>query len=285
MEKTILGRDGFAELAIEEVLKILPDGDYESSIQDIAKASGPYKAIIIKKKGTFVSPTINIDAFYADYRDGKCLQEIFTEMADIVQMPIPTALPTNFDIMLRDFEAVKDKLAVRLFKTSKVEDMPHREMVDGISAVPYIIISNNKGGIMSTRVNTDLLDFWGKEEHEVIDEAFENNKRLFPCKIKTSSAYGVAEAGMVVITTENISNGAACIFYDGVLEEVSKIVGDRFFLLPSSVNEFITAPYSEDVDPAFLLALVREVNGTLHEDEMLIDAVYSYMDGELRREA
>lgn len=46
-----------------------------------------------------------------------------------------------------------------------------------------------------------------------------------------------AEIPMVVVTNEDRVNGAATMFYPGVMDEIGEKLGGNFFVLPSSLHE------------------------------------------------
>lgn len=280
----IMSRQEFAELAAEETLKLLPDGQYEAKVQEITKASETYTGVLIKKKGSMVMPSINADAYYAKYIEGACLKELFEEMADIAQRAIPTAVTNGLSQKIADYEAIKDMLAVKLFPTEKVRGMVHKEVAEGLSMVPYIILQNTERGLMAAQVHEAMVELWDMDEEQVIAEAFENGQKMFPTKIIAVAEEFGAPFKMYAITSENSTNGAANIFRDGVLEEVKEMVGGDFYLLPSSVNEFIATPYVEGIT-ADLLGMVTTINKTLDPHEKLADAVWSYRDGQIRKEA
>lgn len=286
MAKT-LTRQEFAELAAKEVLKLLPDGEYETKVQDITKPSGSYIGVIIKKTGNCTAPSLNSDMYYERYINGDCLKDIFEEMADIATRPLPSFLGNDLATLFKSFEAAQDRLAVRMFATEKVENTIHREVIDGISIVPYIVLDNTKRGLTSARVTEDMVNMWDVTEEQVLDEALSNSEEIFPPKMfNMAETFGdtASAVNMQVITTQSGNNGAISILYDGVLDDMRETMGGDFYLLPSSVNEFITIPYGDKAAKE-LLRLVQAMNDTLEPQECLITAVYSYRDGELRREA
>ena len=72
-------------------------------------------------------------------------------------------------------------------------------------------------------------------------------------------------------------NGAACMFYPGVLEDFGKKLGRDFYLLPSSVHEVILVPADETVSKEALWEIVTDINRTqVAEEEILADSVYYY---------
>jgi hypothetical protein len=82
---------------------------------------------------------------------------------------------------------------------------------------------------------------------------------------------------MYVLTNRQKMNGAACMFYPGVLEDFGKKLGRDFYLLPSSVHEVILVPADETVSKEALWEIVTDINRTqVAEEEILADSVYYY---------
>ncbi|SHJ03957.1 DUF5688 family protein [Parasporobacterium paucivorans] len=82
---------------------------------------------------------------------------------------------------------------------------------------------------------------------------------------------------MYVLTNKHRMNGAACILYDGVLQEFASNKGNDLYILPSSIHEVILVPAGDDVTKEQLDSMVCEVNQSDVEDgDILSDHVYIY---------
>ena len=82
---------------------------------------------------------------------------------------------------------------------------------------------------------------------------------------------------MFVVSNSLKYFGAACMLYENVLYELAKRIGDSFYLLPSSVHEFIAVGEEFVNSPEELIAMVKEVNMTqVRPDEVLTDSVYYF---------
>lgn len=94
---------------------------------------------------------------------------------------------------------------------------------------------------------------------------------------KISDLIGVIdEVPMYVLTNEDRNNGAAIAANPIVLEAVGETLGGDFFLLPSSVHEFLVVP-RDDGMVEDLLRTIREINmNEVPEEEFLSDSLYMY---------
>ena len=82
---------------------------------------------------------------------------------------------------------------------------------------------------------------------------------------------------MYVLTNVKAKFGASVIFYDGVLEKVSDFFKGDFYMIPSSVHEFILLPASSKVGVTRLNTILNDVNKDfVDEDDILGENVLYY---------
>ena len=80
-----------------------------------------------------------------------------------------------------------------------------------------------------------------------------------------------------VLSNETGINGAAALLYPKMPEYIYKTVGGNYYLLPSSVHEFLIVPEKKGINPSELVAIVREVNRTeIEKEEFLSDDIYYF---------
>ena len=81
---------------------------------------------------------------------------------------------------------------------------------------------------------------------------------------------------MYALTTEDGNNGAVIATNPIVLETIGAAFGGDFFLLPSSVHEFLVVPRDDEMIEDLLQA-IRDINReVLSEEEFLSDSLYMY---------
>ncbi len=114
------------------------------------------------------------------------------------------------------------------------------------------------------------------------DERYDENCQIPPPDIVADGLLkDITEArnaiSMYVLTNRQKINGAACMIYDGVLEDFAGEINKDLFILPSSVHEVILVPVTDGIDRNELTKMVREVNeNELDEIDVLSDHVYYY---------
>lgn len=84
---------------------------------------------------------------------------------------------------------------------------------------------------------------------------------------------------MYILTNKQRQLGAGVIFYPGIMEQARQILGDHFFILPSSIHECILVPENGAFEREELLAMVTEINREhVEPKEVLADQVYYYLE-------
>ena len=82
---------------------------------------------------------------------------------------------------------------------------------------------------------------------------------------------------MTVITNDRSTDGAAAIFYPGVMDQVGERLNGDYFILPSSVHEILVVPDDGNISFRELTDMVKEVNRTqVAPEDRLTDQVYHY---------
>lgn len=85
------------------------------------------------------------------------------------------------------------------------------------------------------------------------------------------------ESSFYVLSNRHNVKGAAVILYDGLLKEMSKVLGHDLLILPSSVHEVLVMAYDKTMD----LFPVRDMVEHINKEEVpvcdvLSDQIYRY---------
>ena len=243
----------------------------EVEIQTVSRVNLDYLGMYVKRNNV-PTPVINLDAFYDHYCEtGNDPESYFEYIDEALNMH----RNFNFDPhRISDWDWAKDKLYFRLLGN----------VVNGICIpvadmylVPYLYITEDDSA--TVRITTELIDAWGVTTDDVFAQAKENQSIIRPFTIDNmSDVLGCdIDIPLYVVTTENHTYGAAAILYPGVAEQVREIVGEDFYLLPSSVHEMLALPKSMAGSMMGLTRVVVEANRTaVAEDDQLSDSVYVY---------
>lgn len=154
-----------------------------------------------------------------------------------------------------------------------------------------VIIDTNDKGMSSYLVKKGHLDMWDITAHDLYIAAKNNDNRKYTIQsmfdIIGKSIEEMFDAGasmddcpMYVVSTESRLYGASAILNHNILNKVSSILdSDKVIIIPSSVDELLVIPYSDEVDPKMLVDLITMVNSTeVEPNKVLSNTPYMYSD-------
>lgn len=295
--------EAFVNKILEEIKEHLPEKflDTEFTVIQHEKLNKQYAALTIADQN--VTPVINLEDYFWDYEHGRSFENIIGAIAESVEMEYPKI---DLDV-LSDFDKAKELLFIRVNSVDKNEGylkkIPHT-IVEDIAITYHLKMDENETGVASAVVANDALSMYGVSVEELHKAALENSEKMFPTYIfdlhekmrenfiadmKNDGMPDEAiemmleefpesnDHGMTVVTNDVGVNGAAVIFYPGVMDKMAEMVEGDYFILPSSVHETIILPDRGEFSPEYLADMVKEINATQVDPwDRLTDEVYHY---------
>lgn len=297
--------------SIREQTAYIAGEDGHITINHIIKNNGKeLDGLVIMEKNSNVSPTIYLNSFYDEYKDGRSLADIVTEISGIY-FANKNRLKFNPETF-NDFNNVKDKIVYKVVNYDKnkrlLKNVPHKRQLD-LAVVFYCLIEKIDDGNATILINNAHLKMWNVSEEDVFEAAVINTPALLKYSISPMSSvigriHGELDTDynedcmeqniyenyddnadmnsfdaneMYVLTNKEKINGAACIFYKNVLKNFADKIDSDLYILPSSIHEVILLPKLDMFKRDDLENMVREVNNEgVSEDEILSDNVYIY---------
>lgn len=265
-------------------------GDSETlEKQEILKLNGVIaRGISIRKEGEKIAPVIYLQDYYERFLSGAALEELAEEIME--QSREAQFVPEwNYEEIL-DFQKVKSRIVYRLINTEQNEELlkevPNLPIFD-LSIVFYLMISETDVGRCSVLIKNSHLEYWKLPISVLYECARQNTPRLFPYVLMPMNAYVqryaggmVAPSPLLVLSNSKGMNGAGVLLYSRMPERIYRHVGGKYYLIPSSIHEFLVVPWEPQISAEHIKEMVREVNENhVAEDEILSDNVY-YFDGE-----
>lgn len=281
--------NNFIEKLISKLKEELPS-EHIIKCTKITKNNGTEStSIIIKSSTATIYPSIYIDDFFNDYKNGRPIKDI----ADDILCFYQKQSISDFDIyQFTDFNHVKDKIYFQLINTEKNADL-----LKDVPNVPYLDfsiifrVSVNAGPFQegSFIIHHTHLSMWGVSLHDIYTAAMENTPKLFPWEIKSMANlltqlapclfqedFSPYDSTMHVLTNTKKINGCSCILYPNVLSDFADKLGCDLYILPSSIHEAILLPYEKE-SPSKLSEIVKDVNASIvRAEDFLSDNVYHY---------
>ena len=278
--------------------EILPETlkDAMLSIEHVKKMNHSYDALQISVPGTNYGVAIDLNRLYQEnmpYSFDTALTSLKKMIAGL-DMTQGEALSRNAE-WLADYNNVKDSLFVRCSNAKEnaglLENCPHTVLGD-LAFTVHVGLNWQEGSDPSytTMVTNDILRSWGIDRQTLLEDAVENSALRMPMTCRPLSAVmqdfmgpdgdeipePYDEPAIFVLSNTFTHHGAAAVIYPGVLDMMQERIGN-FYMLPSSVHEFLLLPESMGMAVSDLERMVRDVNASvLLPEDYLSNTVYHY---------
>ena len=273
---------------VKDNIKLFLPKDYENaevSTMECQKLNRAYTGLMVRKEGEMLTPTINLNQLYEAYKaqPGVTMETVCRKIADIViEAPIQVDLKS-----ILNYEDVKDKLFIRVSSAEANKE----------------VLENAPHGLSSMFIKNDLLEQYGisaEQLHEdamkssphvmipevssigaLIDEMYQKNILMLTPDEREMLQETLQESSEMptffVVTNTDRIDGAGVIFYPEFMDSMGELLGNDFFILPSSIHEMLVLPDDGQVDAEMLRDMVKEVNATqVAPAERLTNDVYHF---------
>ena len=285
---------------VEEKLNLKLEGGMKASQYSVVKNNGMEKTGMILESDEYnIAPAIYLEEFFEQYQKGMTIDKIVNEILEFYEK---VKVEEDYDVsQLSLYENVKKKVAFKLVNTEKnqqmLKEVPYIPLLD-LSIVFYILVDVDEKGSATIQIRNEHIENWDVNVEQLYKDAKLNVKCLIParlmrmqhvieklCDISQAEEKDLLKAKfppenkefMYILTNSIHQFGAAVIAYPNILEMASRIIGEDFYLLPSSIHEVILIPKSKSPDLKDLNEMINEVNETqVQEEEVLSDHAYYY---------
>lgn len=286
----------FRENILQEI-RVRADGAFQVKKHDMIKNNNVKQAgIAAVKEEADIEPCVYLDELYREYEsDGMKFDEIVDKVYRLIlkyEEDMPDVDLSGF----RNWETIRGDIYPKLVNAEQnkelLEKIPHRNFMD-LAVVYYAIARDHaREDIGTIPIYNGHMEIWEQEEENLYQTAMRNMRAdgeadfitietivkqiagiTFPKKDGNASH----DTDMYILTNHHRRFGAAEILDKKTLRMIADQIGDRFIVLPSSVNETIILPPKDVTEYEGLAAKVREVNDTqVDVEERLSYHVYVY---------
>ena len=257
--------------------------------QEVLKNNGEKLiGLVIRKENEKIVPIIYLEEFYEQYLMGSKIEYLSEQ---ILSQRDRSEFPAHWDYeSMLNFEHVQNLIIYRLINFERNRELlkmiPHLEMAD-FAITFYVMIPTENSDFCSILIRNEHMNRWEVSTSVLYETAKRNTKRLFPKVFSPLMEYmnlpwefQEGDSPLWILTNEMGLHGASVILYPGMLRMIFERLDSGFYLLPSSIHEFLIVPKHLAVPEAHLREMVQEVNETqLEPEEFLSDMVYHF-DGE-----
>ena len=287
----------FKDQVQNDILVYLGD-DYKDADVRVIQVVKPNDTILeglnILRKDERVAPTIYLNSFYDEYREGADLEDIMREIASIITRH--SSCPFNMSEIndIAAYEKVKEKIRIKLVNKDNnpqyLENKPYTPVAEDLVAVYYIDLAESSAGQSSITINNGIMNMYnGITLEDIHKQALKNLDKTvrFTDMLSVLSDLGGesliddipanAENQMYILTTSDKTNGASAILCERVMRDIAIMIGEDYFVIPSSCAELILVPKTDGIDSQNLRTMLWEVNeACVSPEDRLSDNVYIY---------
>ena len=201
---------------------------------------------------------------------------------------------------------MKDKLFIRVSSAEAnkevLENAPH-QLKEDLAITYHVAVGKDQDGLSSMFIKNDLLEQYGISAEQLHEDAMKSSPRVMVPEVSSIGALidEMYQKNILMLTpderemlqetlqessemptfffvtnTERI-DGAGVIFYPEFMDNMGELLGNDFFILPSSIHQMLVFPDDGQVDAEMLRDMVKKVNATqVAPAERLTNDVYHF---------
>lgn len=242
-----------------------------------------------------MSMAFRLQEIYKSVEDGEDIDHAVFKMVNTIEdsMDVIKNKEDEVKSFVSDYEKVKDQTYLRMIPGNApiLKDTPHK-MIEDMALVVNIHIEglSDANGRSCVVVSRPLMEMYGIDEQQLFADAEKNSLANEPVVftplgdmiknlIESESLPSPEEAGIVTYIATNKSGfqGAAVAGYPDFCKQAAETIGGSFYMLPSSVHEFILIKDDGMPKAKDLNAMIRNVNETVLEPrDILASQCYHY---------
>ena len=168
-----------------------------------------------------------------------------------------------------------------------LKERPYEEWQD--LAITYCCeLGDDRSFGAAARMTYALMDQLGVPEEMLRADAWKNTLEREAVIRPLSHVLGemggseFGESPLYLLSNREMVNGAIAAAYPDICQKAEALFGRNFFLIPSSIHEFLLLPDDGDVDARMLDQMIAAINAShVRPQEVLADHAY-YYDGRTR---
>lgn len=267
-----MNKKEFTETIMVRLAERCPDFSFETT--NVIKRNDEKLIGIIGRTSHALCPTVYVEPFYQNYRQGMSADEVIDRMAEIFwQEHLSVKSELSIRNNMEDFEKIKDRLIIVLSSLDMNEqwlkDKCYRPFLN-LAATVGILVDVDETSNSIIHVKEKMLDMWNVTFEYIFEVAKENS--FIESNIRFKDIYDVltldgisldADAGLLYVATNRHNfMGANLLMNNSFLYEIAEKLQDSFYIIPSSVHELLVLPACQVQDIEGLNLLIQNINDT-----------------------
>lgn len=269
--------------------------DISMKFDSINSPDGLTDRLIVSVGESKMSMAFRLKEIFRDVNEGESMDHAVYKMVNTIEANIEVIKTKEGDVksFITDYEKVKDHTYLRMIPGDSpiLKDTPHR-MVEDMALVVNIHLESfsDENGRSCVVISRPLMEMYGIDEKQLFADAEKNSLANEPIVftplgdmikslIESEELPSPEEAGIVTYIATNKSGfqGASIAAYPDFAEKAAETIGGSFYMLPSSVHEFILIKDDGKPNARDLNKMIKNVNETVLEPrDLLSNQCYHY---------
>lgn len=261
----------------------------------INSPDGMNERLMVSVEGAHIAMAFRLQEIYNSVENGNYIEDEVNHIVDTISNNIPTMESKEQDVksFIMDYSKVKESTYLRLIpgNSPALEDTPHK-MIEDMALVVNVHLDDfsDPDGKAVVIVNESLMKEYGIDADTLFADATKNSIENEPVAltplgdmikhlIESDNLPIPGDSGPIAYVASNKSGfqGAAIAGYPEFLESAASTIGGSFFMIPSSVHEFILIKDDGTPRAKEINKMIRNVNETvLDPREILSNQCYHY---------
>ena len=266
--------------------------------EEVVKNNGTVlMGIYARLEGSNISPCLYVEPYLPPdvNRQPVCWDRIADDMAGDFRSAVMVSYEENHELTDKLFnpEEIPDRLELTLINRELNKDLlrtlPHKDFLDLSIIMRWEVTCGGKRSVV--KISNEVLKCWDIDQESLFHEALSNTMKKFPGRVETldhvvEEITGISINGtgnmpmhspFYYMGTDNLSNGSISVVYPGMLRKMYEALGEAYYLIPSSINEFLALPMSFEPFPERIREIILSVNeDVLPRMEVLSNSLYIY---------
>ncbi len=288
----------FKNTVMDLVSKEVEDRGIESismKLTTVDSPDGQTERLMVSVGESKMSMAFRLQEIYQSVENGEDIDHAVYKMVNTIEdsMDVIKNKESEVKSFISDYDKVKDQTYLRMIPGNSpiLKDTPHK-MIEDMALVVNIHIDglSDANGRSCVVVSRPLMEMYGIDEQQLFADAEKNSLENEPVVftplgdmiknlIKAENLPTPEDAGIITYIASNRSGfqGAAVAGYPDFCKQAAEAIGGSFYMLPSSVHEFILIKDDGTPKAKDLNAMIRNVNETVLEPrDILASQCYHY---------
>ena len=295
--------EAFKNTIMDLVSKEVEDRGLEGismKLTTVESPDGMTDRLMVSVDDSKMSMAFRLKEIYQSVEDGEDIDHAVYKMVNTIEDNISFVKEKEQDVksFISDYEKVKDNTYLRLIPGDSpiLKSTPHR-MIEDMALVVNVHLDSfsDEHGKSCVVVTKPLMEMYGVDEAQLFAEAEKNSLANEPIVFKPlldmvkdliskDEIPNPEDVGIVTYIATNASGfqGAAVAGYPDFCEKAAEAIGGSFYMLPSSVHEFILIKDDGTPKAKDLNRMIKNVNETVLEPRDVLSAQCYHYDAKAK---